>query len=682
MNLLKTLSMSYFVNLLSRRGYICLIRNRLRSYTVATLSVAVALVLTLILQTLLKSTFFSIFFASVTFSAWYGGLESGLLATILSVLASSFFLMPINNNLLIRHGANFLHLILFSLVALLVSSLYSKLHNARQRAETNLAKLQLSEEKYHCIVDTANEGIWLLNTHMQTEFINQQLAQMLGYRTEEISTRSFNEFIAQTSYAEIEKIIERWQYGGTERFDCCFYTKDGSVLWAIVSTTTILTSDGEFNGVLAMLTDITERKRIEIERALLLEREQASRMEAEEANRCKDEFLAMLSHELRSPLNPILGWAEILQGKKLNQETTTYALKTIESNARLQAKLIEDLLDVSRILQGKLHLEFYPVSLVSVIKAAIEVVRLAAEEKAINLKLKIFDLELQVIELSDNFNTNDNELCVLGDSKRLQQIVWNLLLNAVKFTPPRGRVDVELNLASSNQSLAEILVKDTGIGIQPELLPHIFEPFRQADNSTTKNFSGLGLGLAIVRNLVELHKGTVEVHSLGQGQGATFSVKLPLIQYRDETTVNNNLDIDSNLTSSSSILAGLKILVVDDEPDTRELLVFMLKQYGAIVTATASALQALKVLTNSEQNLLLSDIGMPDINGYMLMRQIRNGKVEQHKQIPAIALTGYARNLEKEEAELAGFDKIIAKPVKQDELITAISNITGCSSKK
>ncbi|BAZ13268.1 multi-sensor hybrid histidine kinase [Calothrix sp. NIES-4071] len=654
--------MSYIWNHLLKRCYTYSTRYHFIRYIIAALSVAVALLLTLSLHPLLKSTVFSLFFAAVTFSAWYGGLETGLLATVLSILACDFFLAPETDNLILRHGANFLHFVLFTLVAVLVSSLYARLHKAKQKVETNLVKLQLSEEKYRRIVDTASEGIWLLNDNLHTEFVNEQLASMLGYRVSEMNARSFEEFITSTNRTEMKKIVERWQNGSKEKFDCCFRAQNGSELWAIVSSTPIFTSEGNFNGVLTMLTDITARKGIEIERTQLLEREQVSRREAEAANRCKDEFLAMLSHELRSPLNPIIGWAEILQSKKLNSEKTDYALKAIERNAKLQAKLIEDLLNVSRILQGKLSIESHRINLLSVIEATIETVRLAAEEKAISLNSnhESFHPEMP----SHRFD-------LLGDSKRLQQIFWNLLLNAIKFTPHGGRIDIELSFIA-NQNFAQIQVKDTGIGIDSEFLPHVFESFRQADNSTTRKFGGLGLGLAIVRQLVELHGGTVEADSLGKGQGATFIVNLPLLTQESEAIEISHSDTD--LYINYSYLTNLKILVVDDEADIRDLLVSLLEQYGAIVTTAVSAEHALEILAVSEQDLMISDIGMPNVNGYALMRQVRNSSI-QHRQIPAIALTGYASDFDIQQSHLAGFDKIIAKPIEQAKLISAISSM-------
>ncbi|AVH69930.1 hybrid sensor histidine kinase/response regulator [Nostoc sp. 'Lobaria pulmonaria (5183) cyanobiont'] len=391
-----------------------------------------------------------------------------------------------------------------------------------------------------------------------------------------------------------------------------------------------------------------------MERARLYEAEQTARKAAENANRIKDEFLAVLSHELRSPLNPILGWSKLLQTKKLDEKTIPQALKTIERNAKLQAQLIEDLLDISRILQGKISLNIYPVDLTSVISAAMETVRLSAEAKSIEMH----------ISLEPNLGQ------VLGDSNRLQQIVWNLLSNAVKFTPEGGRVDIRLSSCSkSNSNSAIIQVSDTGKGIDPNFLPYVFEYFRQENSSTTRKFGGLGLGLAIVRHLVELHGGTVQVESEGEDRGATFTVRLPLIQ--------NQLEIkqDSSDSEPSSNLNGVKILVVDDDTDTREFITFLLEQYGANVTAVTSANEALATLAQSLPDILLSDVGMPDVDGCMFMRQLRTLPPEQGGQIRAIALTAYAGEINAQQVLKAGFNKHIAKPVEPSELVDAIANL-------
>lgn len=412
-----------------------------------------------------------------------------------------------------------------------------------------------------------------------------------------------------------------------------------------------------------------------IARAQLYAAEQQARAEAEQANRIKDEFLAVLSHELRSPLNPILGWARLLQTRQFDASGTKRALETIERNAKLQAQLIEDLLDVSRILRGKMILNVCEIDLVTVIDAALETVRLSAEAKSIEIQKAIA-----------------SECVISGDSGRLQQVVWNLLSNAVKFTPPGGRVEVRLEQIECGRqpshpsilpsthlpipSYAQIQVKDTGKGISPDFLPYVFEYFRQEDGTTTRKFGGLGLGLAIVRYLTELHGGIVKAESQGEGSGATFTVLLPIAKHRDE----KKLDQIGVLSAEADAfpLANLQILVVDDEADMRELIFTVLEQTGAetkVVASAVEALEALKVLDGFKPDILISDIGMPEIDGYALMRQVRSLPPEQCGQIPAIALTAYAGEIDQQQALTAGFQQHLAKPIEPESLVRAIATL-------
>ena len=410
--------------------------------------------------------------------------------------------------------------------------------------------------------------------------------------------------------------------------------------------------------------DLIEQRQTANEREKLFAREQAARAEADRANRIKDEFLAVLSHELRSPLNPILGWAKLLRGGKLDSARTAGALATIERNAKLQSQLIDDLLDISRIMQGKLALNATPVSLAFVISSAIETVRLAAEVKGIRIE----------VQLEPNIGQ------VYGDAGRLQQVVWNLLSNAVKFTPTGGRVEVRLTQVNDQ---ARLQVIDTGKGIQSEFLPYVFEHFRQEDGATTRKFGGLGLGLAIARQIVELHGGGIWVESMGEGQGATFTAELPFLQ------TGNSVEamIDPILIQSDPLpLANLRVLIVDDELDSREFVVFVVEQAGAEVTAVNSAIEALQQLSTTSFDLLLSDIGMPEMDGYELMRQISQPASEPGKQIstlaqpavlPAIAITAYAGEMNQQQALAVGFQGHISKPVEPDELIKAIVTMMG-----
>ncbi|QHG18881.1 ATP-binding protein [Nostoc sp. ATCC 53789] len=525
----------------------------------------------------------------------------------------------------------------------------------RKQAEKALRE---SEEQFRNMADNAPFMVWVTDTNNYCTYLSKSWYDFTGQGEETslgfgwlnaVHPEDYNE--ARNIFLEASKSCEAF------RMEYRLQRKDGEYRWTIDAANPWFGVDGQFKGYIGSVIDITERKTAEAERDRLLELEQAARTEAETANRIKDEFLAVLSHELRSPLNPILGWARLLQTREFQPAEIKKAIATIERNAKLQAQLIEDLLDVSRILQGKLNLKMFPVNLVLVIEAGLETVRLAAEAK---------DIQIQTM-LDASLGQ------VLGDSDRLQQVIWNLLSNAVKFTPEEGKINIQLEGIDSQ---AQITVSDTGKGISPEFLPHVFEYFRQADGTTTRRFGGLGLGLAIVRHLIELHGGRIWAESLGEGQGAIFRVRLPLI--KKELTSKQQINIDPlNASSTTEILTGIQILVVDDDDDTREFHTFVLEQAGANVIAVASAKEALQALAESEPDILLSDIGMPETDGYMLMRQIRALQLKQAKQIPAIALTAYAGEINQQQAIASGFQRHLSKPVEPDELVKAIATLIG-----
>ncbi|BAY64591.1 multi-sensor hybrid histidine kinase [Calothrix brevissima NIES-22] len=408
-----------------------------------------------------------------------------------------------------------------------------------------------------------------------------------------------------------------------------------------------LNSQGVAEYVLVFSRDVTETKRVEQERARLI-REQAARAEAERANRIKDEFLAVLSHELRSPLNPILGWARLLQTRPYDSTTLNRALEIIERNAKIQAQLIEDLLDVSRILRGKLNLKKCPVNLATTVEAAMETVRLAAQAK----------------DVAINVSFPSEVAKVLGDPDRLQQVIWNILSNAVKFTLSGGRIEVELKQVDTQ---IQITVKDNGEGITPEFLPYVFDYFRQADSSITRASNGLGLGLAIVHHLVELHGGTVTAESQGKKQGTTFTVKLPIM-----TATAQHKQTERELARAIN-LQGLRILVVDDDADSREFVAFLLEQQGAIANTAASAIQALQIFAQIKPDLVISDIGMPQVDGYSLLRQMQ--ALNKNRQILAIALTAHASDSDRQKAYSAGFQRHIPKPIEAEKLLVNIANL-------
>ncbi|MBD2519170.1 response regulator [Nostoc sp. FACHB-973] len=540
----------------------------------------------------------------------------------------------------------------------LVPSVQRALREAKERRDRQLVEesLQKSEARYRRIVDTSYEGIWTIDSQGRTEFVNQRMSQMLGYAAEEMLGRFIFDFIDVVDGIDTAEKLQWFKKEDSDLKEGRWRCKDGSYIWTLISARAIFNEQHEFLGAIAMLTDITDRKRTEEERDRLLQREKLARAEAEAANRIKDEFLAVLSHELRSPLNPILGWAKLLQSRKFNETALKKALETIERNAKLQAQLIEDLLDVSHILQGKLNLNMASVDLASTIEAAMETVRLAAEAKTIHIETM---LDSRVGK-------------VLGDSARLQQIVWNLLSNAVKFTATGGQVNVQLECIDAD---AQITVSDTGKGIKSDFLPHVFDYFCQGDNTTTRKFGGLGLGLAIARHLVEMHGGTIWVQSPGEEQGATFTVRLPLI--KDSALIKDDTNPNSAIVASGfSPLMGVEVLIVDDNADSLDFFRFVLEEFGATVIAAESAGEALQTLAQSKPDILLSDIGMPEMNGYMLIEQIRAFEAQAGREkIPAIALTAYAGEIDQQQAFKAGFQQHIVKPVAPEELLIAISSL-------
>jgi signal transduction histidine kinase len=456
-----------------------------------------------------------------------------------------------------------------------------------------------------------------------------ELARANAELTREVAERERAEAALQRTHAELEELVRR-------------RTAELSVANADLKR------------------EIAERERAEGERARLLVLEREARRQAEEANRIKDEFLATLSHELRTPLNAILGWAQMLRMTELEKATAERAYETIERNARAQAQLIADLLDVSRIITGKLRLELGAVDLTRVIEAVLDTVRPALDAKRIALGIDL----------------DPAAGAVWGDADRLQQVVWNLLSNAIKFTPQGGRVGVELARAPGG---VEIRVRDTGAGIGPELLPYVFDRFRQGDSATTRSHGGLGLGLSIARHLVELHGGTIAAGSEGAGRGAVFTLSLPA-EPAPAAGAGTSAAGDKVAPpwSDGQALAGVRVLVVEDEADTRELLVRVLEHSGAEVAAAASVAAALAALDGSAGRLphvLVSDIGMPQEDGFALLGRLRERGAERGGAIPALALTAYARSEDRHRALAAGFSAHLAKPVEPADLVGAVARL-------
>ncbi|NJP08331.1 MAG: response regulator [Leptolyngbyaceae cyanobacterium RU_5_1] len=558
----------------------------------------------------------------------------------------------------------------------------------RARAE---AALQQRETELRLVTNAVPALIAFVDADQRYRFNNEGYQEWFGCSVTDIYGKHLREVLGEAAYEAIRPYIEQVLTGQPVTFESQVPYKEGGTRYISATYVPRFNSQRGVEGFVGLVNDISDRKRFELEREQLLAREQAAREQAESANRIKDEFLAVLSHELRSPLNPILGWSQLLQQGRLDATKTKAALDIIERNAQLQAQLINDLLDISRILRGKLSLEQSPVDVSLVIASALETVRLAAEAKSLDLRFTILDFGFSSNPKSKIVNP---KLQVLGDAGRLQQVVWNLLSNAVKFTPNGGRVEVRLSLVTgpssfvdeksgandqgqmTNDKFVQITVTDTGKGIAPDFLPYVFDHFRQEDGATTRKFGGLGLGLAIARQIVEMHGGWISVDSPGEGQGATFTVRLPLLQ-RTEDGGRRTEDLPRSTQHSalSTALAGLQILVVDDDADSRDFIAFVLEKAGAIVRSVTSGIEALQAIEQSVPDLIVSDIAMPEMDGYMVMRKVRDRSPAS--QVPAIALTAYAGEFDRQQALQAGFQRHLAKPVEPIELVTVVSRLCG-----
>jgi PAS domain S-box-containing protein len=555
---------------------------------------------------------------------------------------------------------------------------------AAQLAAMN-AELKTSEERFRSLSACSPVGIFLTDTQGHCTYSNPRCQAICGFTFEE----SLGVGWLKSIHPEDRQIVfTEWsgymREGREYSHEFRFQTQEENTRWVHISSSPMVSDTGELLGHVGTVEDITERKQAEEARANFI-REQEARRQAEAANRMKDEFLATLSHELRTPLNSMLGWAKLLRSRKFDETTTARALETIERNAKMQAQLIEDILDVSRIIRGKLHLNLRPVNLVRIIESAMDGVRPSAEAKGIDFSFVISAREPSNVSKrqkaaksaesgkSENSKNQHPKFLVYGDSDRLHQIVFNLLTNAIKFTPEEGKVEVQLK---RDRTYAQVTVTDTGLGISTEFLPYIFDRFRQADSTTTRSHGGLGLGLAIVRHLVELHQGSVHADSPGEGLGATFTIKLPLANESSKTSDLESKPIpEAGAIATIPRLEKLQILVVDDDADTLDYLLTVLEQYGAKVTAVSSAREAMSAIQRFKPDVLVSDIGMPEEDGYALIRKIRALEAEQGGRIPALALTAYARGEERLRAISAGFQMHMAKPVEPVELISVVAKL-------
>ena len=518
------------------------------------------------------------------------------------------------------------------------------------------------------ITNTAPVFIAHCDAQARFKFVNKPYAERFGLTPEDCIGKRFSEVVGAEAYESLRQYLEVALSGEPVDFEV-------EVPYAAIGRRFMHSSyapefdaNGKVVGFVAAITDVSERKKTEEEIARLLTEEQAAREVAEQATRAKDEFLALVSHELRSPLNAMLGWNRLLRSQRGDDPEIAKVTETVERSGKAQLQLIEDLLDSARIITGKMKLEFQPVEPVAVISAALDTVRPAADSKGIVVTT---DLDPEAGQIT-------------GDPNRLQQVVWNLVSNAIKFTPSGGRVRVELRRGGSG---VQIVVDDTGQGINPDLLPYIFDRFKQGDSEASRRYGGLGLGLPLVKHLVELHGGSVAVESPGAGQGATFIVNLPVRAVKGDSGIERQeeaaIDRRAGHRPRTAKIEGVRALVVDDEAGARELLVATLEQYGLLVMgvdSTAAALAALESQFGDQASepfdILISDIRMPGADGYELIQRVRAHADERVSRIRAIALTAYARTEDRKRALRAGFQMHVPKPVDEEELTTVIAALT------
>jgi PAS domain S-box-containing protein len=524
--------------------------------------------------------------------------------------------------------------------------------NAFLRARRAEDEMRKSEAKFKAVFDNAPSGILLLDQRLTYLEVNPAMCELLSRPREEIVGKPLSTFMPQGTTANPGEIESALEGKGTWRGVFPLFRSDGLLVhleWYI--------SAHSFPGVrLAVVTDITDRIRLETERDELLASERAARAEAERASHLKDEFLGTLSHELRTPLNSILLWTQMLSQRSQDPERMARGLAAIERSTKVQAQLIADLLDVSGIVSGKLRLDVQPLDLASTIRAALESLLPAIDAKELKLTTR-FDPRVAMIS---------------GDPSRLQQVVWNLINNASKFTPNGGSIEVRMERVGSQ---VEVSISDTGQGIAPELLPYLFERFRQGDVSTRRKSGGLGLGLAIVKHIVEMHGGTVSASSAGPGTGAKFTVLLPIAASLDDS-LHISPDRESGHRGENARLENVNVLVVDDDADTCSVMSRILKQTGAIVTTATDVGAALIELERSNPQVLVSDIGMPERDGYDLIREVR-ARGHSYQKLPAIALTALASPQDRRRALLAGYQVHLSKPIDADELTATIAALVG-----
>ncbi len=627
----------------------------------AFLLVGLALWLRFLLEPLLFDRIpFAFFFVAVALTAWFGGYGPCLFAVFVGTVVCWLFVLEPQYSWRLSEPFQWIGLVTFAFTGLIIAAFSGRtrkaLEEGRRRtkeAEHSLQALNESERRFRGFAEHTQDVQWIIHADREELFyISPSFTTVYGRPTSEL----YEDFSRMTDYlaeqdrdrfkAFLEKcksrlVVEEYR----------IIRPDGSEAWIRRRGFPILNERGDREYRAGISQDISEEKRLGVERDRLLDSERVARQVAEQSNRLKDEFLPNLSHELRSPLNAILGWMQVLKQEPSDAAVITQAHQAIERNGQALARLVEDLLDMNRIISGKFRLDVQTVDLASIIRETIESVIPAANAKEIRVE--------QVL----------NPLAgpVKGDPNRLQQVIWNLLSNAVKFTPKGGKVQVHLERINSH---CEISVSDTGRGIKAGFLPFVFDRFRQQDSTATRVEGGLGLGLAIVKELVEHHGGSVSARSAGEGRGSTFIVALPIAVRTQDPSFKYAMNASAQRELS---LQGMRVLAVDDDPDSVNVLRLILEEQGARVDTAYSASRALEKIKANPPDVLLSDIGMPGQDGYQLIDAVRKLPGNAAK-IPAIAITAFARPEDRIAALRAGFNMHLAKPINTAELITIIAN--------
>jgi len=532
------------------------------------------------------------------------------------------------------------------------------LRDSEERLREAAASLQREYEEcayLAAIVDSSDDAIISKDLDGIVRSCNAAAERLFGYTASELIGQPIRLLIPPDRQQEEDAIIGRIRNGDRiDHFQTVRRAKDGHLVEVSLTVSPVRDPSGRIVGASKIARDIRDQKRGAVERDRLLEAERAARAEAERASRVKDDFVAMVSHELRTPLNAILGWTQLMARSSGDHDLVQRGLEVVARNTRLQAQLISDLLDISRIVAGKLSLDMDSLDLGSIVSGALETIESEAKAKGVALETSL----------------EETPTIVVGDSARLQQVVWNLLSNGIKFTPRGGHVRLTLRHAGER---AEIVVADDGAGIRPEFLPHVFDRFHQADRSITRRFGGLGLGLSIVKHLVDVHGGSVLAESPGEGHGATFTISLPAIAALGPALDRRQRPSAQGEAEGSSLLDTIRVLVVEDERDTLDFLTRLLEGQGATVLPASTAREALSIVRAESPDVVISDIGMPEMDGYDFIQHVRRGDTASHN-IPAIALTAYARTEDRMRALRAGFQAHMAKPVEPAELIATVAS--------